>query len=240
MKATLAGKHKALELFMDSLLSGEVGPQVATLALFGSVAKNRPRLESDIDVLVVALDRLEEVSSACAEIALDIMLKENQRIEYIVTCIDSYRRKDSYFLRKIGEEGKEIYSMSEEERSKGEARNHLSLAAEYLRQSRSNLELQNYRLLTDGAYNAAELAAKGLLLLKGKEIPKTHGAIVQLFAQEWVKSGDVSRELGRRFNKILETRNRARYDLHAEIGRNLAEETLQVAEAIVRELENRI
>lgn len=125
MKATFAGKHKALELFRNSLLSSPVGPQVAALALFGSVAKDRSRLESDIDLLVVALDRLEEVSSACAEIALDIMLKENERIEYLVTCIDSYQRRDSYFLRKIGEEGKEIYSMPEPERKKGEARNYL-------------------------------------------------------------------------------------------------------------------
>ena len=151
-------KQAALNFFLEQLLSSKTGASIAKVILFGSLARKEAKPDSDIDIYVVAINKLEEVAVACDEASLDTTLQFDEGVEPIVGCIDEFRTcTASYFFRKVLEDHEEVYTMPNEEISKGEAANFLALATEYLCQSRSNLPLGNYRLLIDGAYNAAEL-----------------------------------------------------------------------------------
>ena len=233
-------KYEALDFFIRHLLADEVRKSVAKIILFGSLAEGRAEEESDIDLFIVALDDLPAVSRRCAEASLETTLRYGEQVEPIVGCVDRYLRDDSYFFHQVLRGGEEVYTVEEEEIRRGQARAFLLLAIEYLKQSRSNLELGNYRLLVDGAYNAAELSAKGLLVLKGEAIPWRHGGLIQRFSELYIKSGELSREIGRGLNRGLELRNRARYEYHTEITRQDAEEVLALAEELVEALEDRL
>lgn len=233
-------KREALDFFTQKLLTSEVKDSIAKIILFGSFLKGKTKADSDIDLFIAALDNLNAVSDICAELSLEALFKYGERIEPLVGSIKDLRRNDSYFTRRVLKGGKEIFSMKEEALRKGEAGNSLNLAVEYLNQSRANLELGNFRLIVDGAYNAAELCAKGLLLLKGEEIPKRHGSIVKRLSEAYIKTGELPREIGRAFNRSLEIRSKARYEYHAAITEHEAKEMLKLAEEFVKALEDRL
>jgi uncharacterized protein (UPF0332 family) len=90
-----------------------------------------------------------------------------------------------------------------------------------------------YRLAVDAAYNAAELCAKGLLLLKLNNIPTSHGGIIGMFGELFVKTEVVPNQIGRGLNKNLQLRNKARYDCHALITKEDAEKAIDLAKKLV-------
>lgn len=92
----------------------------------------------------------------------------------------------------------------------------------------------------DGAYNACELCCKGLLLLQLKDIPRTQGGIVQKFGELYVKPKMVPELTGRQLNLSLDLRNKIRYDFHARIDREGADEVLKLAEVLSDTLENQL
>lgn len=91
------------------------------------------------------------------------------------------------------------------------------LAREYLKDSQNALEYGGFRVATDAAYNAAELAMKIAILLKEHAIPRRHGGISQLFSSLYIKKGPLEKTMGRIISDGLEFRNNARYDENAEI-----------------------
>lgn len=236
----LEQKHEALDFFIRHLLTDGVKESIAKIVLFGSLARGETAPESDIDLFIVALDHLPAVSRRCAEASLETALRYGEQVEPIVGCVDQYLLEGSYFSHHVLRNGKEIYSIDEGEIRRGQARTFLLLAIEYLDQSRSNLELGNYRLLVDGAYNAAELCVKGLLVLKGESIPRRYGRIIGRFSELYIKGGEIPREVGRGLNRGLELRNRARYEYHSEITQRDAEEMLALAEELVAALEDQL
>lgn len=240
MEMLTAEASEALDFFVNYLRASDEKDRIARLILFGSVLDGQAEADSDIDVFVEVLDDPTAVSELCAEASLETMLKYGLRIEPIVGPTNRYFQPDSYFSRQVLKEGKAIYSMPEEEIRRGEARNLMLLAIEYLEQIRPNLELGSFRLVVDGAYNTAELCVKGLLRLRGKAIPRKHGAIVQTFSESYIKEGALPRDVGRLLNRGLELRNRARYQYHTEITQADAETMLALAEELVRILEDRL
>lgn len=236
----IQNKRKALRFFVEQLLSSEVREAIAKIILFGSLKDGKVEEESDIDLFIVALNRLPQVAEACDEASLETALRFDESVQPLVGCIDELRNDHQYFFRRVLENREEVYTMAKEEIQKGEAGNYLALAAEYLEQSRSNLELGNYRLIIDGSYNAAELCAKGLLILKGEDIPRRHGSIIQLFSRLYIKTEELPREIGRALNQGLRLRNRARYEYHAEITEKEATSALDLAEKLVQSLEDRL
>ena len=58
-------KRKTLALFSQIVLSSPIEKYIGRIALFGSLRKNEIRADSDVDVLIVALDKLREVEAAC-------------------------------------------------------------------------------------------------------------------------------------------------------------------------------
>ena len=196
--------------------------------------------ESDIDLLIVALNWLQQVGETCDEASLETALRFDESIQPLVACIDELRYSNAYFFRRVLENQEEVFTMAEEEIQKGEAGNYLALAVEYFEQSRSNLALSNYRLIVDGSYNAAELCAKGLLILKGEDIPKKHGTVVQIFSRLYIKGEELPQEIGRALNQGLRLRNRARYEFHADITEREAKAALDLAEKMVKALEDKL
>ena len=96
---------------------------------------------------------------------------------------------------------------------------------------------QHIRGIVDLAYNSAELCAKAWLLLVGAEVPRTHGGIVVRFSEQVVRPGKVPAELGRRLNRLLERRHRARYDPQATLLPHEAQEALELCGELIRSLE---
>lgn len=233
-------KWKALRFFIQHLLSSEVKDSIAKIILFGSLKDGKVEEGSDIDLFIVALNWLQQVGETCDEASLETALRFDESIQPLVVCIDELRNSDVYFFRRVLENQEEVFTMAEEEIQKGEAGNYLALAVDYFEQSRSNLELSNYRLIIDGSYNAAELCAKGLLILKGEDIPKKHGSVVQVFSRLYIKSEELPREIGRALNQVLRLRNRARYEYHADITEREAKAALDLAEKMVKVLEDKL
>lgn len=225
-------KRKALKFFSSHLLSSPGGKHVGKIILFGSLVNNEIQAESDVDVLILALDNLNEVEDAAAEASLDTGLEIGESVEPLVYCVGERRYPSSYFLYSITCNGEEIYSMDEDQIRKEESRGYRDLAAEYLIGSINCLTNGDFRLAVDAAYNAAELCAKGLLLFKLDKLPSSHGGVVIKFSELFIKVGLASRDIGRSLNKALASRNKSRYDRHARIGKEDAEEVQRIAEAM--------
>jgi len=158
----------------------------------------------------------------------------------LVYCIDDFRYVPSNFLYSALRRGKEIYAVPEEELIVRETRNYLELARDYLSQAKNSFNVGDLRLAVDGAYNACELCCKGLLLLKLNEVPRTHGGIVQKFGELYVRTKIVPELTGRRLNLGLDLRNKARYDFHARMAGEDADEVVKLAEALIETLASRL
>src|SRR3990170_527507 len=231
-------KQKAAQEFTQLLLSSEVRREIVKIVLFGSVSQGGAKEESDIDLLIIASGNLHKVRDASAEASFQTWLRFHEGVEPLVYCIDSLRFGNSSFLEQVLRKGQEVFSVTDDERLKKEARDYLSLAEQYLDSARRNLSQGDLRVAIDVAYNAAELCAKSLIFLKGAEIPGSHGGVVNRFGELYVVSGEISKDLGRSLNRHLELRNRARYDPHAEITPEGAKGVVGLAEEMVRILSN--
>jgi uncharacterized protein (UPF0332 family)/predicted nucleotidyltransferase len=240
--AILERKYRAIDDFSRRLLTSDVRDAIAKIILFGSVRKKEGvRADSDVDLLVLAAHSLDEVAEACLDISFETNVDLGESIEPLVYCLDTLRFPASYFVYYNLKTGEEIYSMDEERLRREESRGYLDLAREYRRSAQNSLSVGDYRLAVDGAYNAAELCAKGLLILKMEDLPTSHGGIVGKLGELYVRTGILPREMGRQLNKGLSLRAQARYDYHARIGEDEAKTMLNLAAdlmaALSRELE---
>ena len=101
---------------------------------------------------------------------------------------------------------------------------------------------ENVRLVIDGAYNTAEICIKSLLLLKLKEVPKTHGGVVQKFGEYYIKTSLLPKETGKLSNRMLRYRNLARYDAQNKEVENvqIGKESIKFAEQMIKYLEKQM
>ena len=157
----LNSKRLAIDDFTKRLLSSEAGEAVAKILLFGSVLKGSARKDSDIDLMVIASGRLEQVTEACSDARFETLLKQKEGVETIVHCLDEWRFPTSYLVWQVKKNGEEIYTIEEKEIRRAEAQGYLEIAGHYLDAARRNMEAEDYRVAADLAYNGAELSAKG-------------------------------------------------------------------------------
>ena len=232
-------KQKALDFFLDELLKTEARDSIAKVILFGSLLKGEAKEESDIDLLVVALDSPRKVSNACADAAFEAALANGESVEPLVRCIDEARYPRSYFVYSTLKRGREVYSMNSQELKRRESRNYLALGEEYLDGSRDALQRGFFRIAVDAGYNACELAIKGLLLSRLSDLPGSYGGIVNKFGDIYVRSGELPKELGRQIRLALEKRNNARYEPHAQITKEEAEDMVALGEKLRLVLEHK-
>ena len=130
--------------------------------------------------------------------------------------------------------------MDEEELKDREVKDYLALAQEYLEMAEVSLANGKYRVAVDTAYNAAESCARGLLLLKLPELPRSHDGLITKFSELYVKDGPLPRKLGSSMNIMLKLRSRARYDANGLIEKRMAEDAIELAEAMMNALRGRI
>jgi uncharacterized protein (UPF0332 family) len=233
----IAKKRKALNRFSRYLLSTQEGKNVGKIILFGSLVRGEVRDSSDVDVLILASGNLNEVENAAADAAFEAGMEFGESVEPLVYCLDELRYPSSYFLYNVSRKGEEIYSMDEAQMRREESRGYRDLALEYLEGAMDSLKTGHPRLAVDAAYNAAELCAKGLLLLKMDKIPTSHGGVVIKFSEIYIKEGLVERNAGRAMNKALAVRNKSRYDRHALIGSREAKEVFKLTEDMIQILD---
>jgi uncharacterized protein (UPF0332 family)/predicted nucleotidyltransferase len=231
-------KRNALNRFSRYLLSSPEGRHVGKILLFGSLAHGEVTDGSDIDVLILAAGNLNAVENAAADAAFEAGMDFGESVEPIVYCLDEVRYPSSYFLYNVSRRGEEIYSMDEAQIRREESRGYRDLALEYLDGAVDSLKGGHPRLAVDAAYNAAELCAKGLLLLKMDQLRASHGGVVIKFGEKYIKPGLVERDIGRAMNKALALRNKSRYDRHAMIGTKEVNEVIQLTNNMIRLLDS--
>ena len=95
-------------------------------------------------------------------------------------------------------------------------------------------------LAVDAAYNAAELAAKALILCKQDDLLGSDGGIVSTFGQLYVKTQEVNKSIGRELNRTLQLRNLARYKPDSLLNKQDAEALLKLAEELITTLSDKI
>ncbi|MDI6786213.1 MAG: HEPN domain-containing protein [bacterium] len=232
-KISIDSKWKALEYYQRMLLRSKIRKHIAKIILYGSLAKGIAKENSDIDILIIALDEISEIKKLCLDISFETALKFGESIEPLIYCIDETRFIESYFLYQILNNGKEIYLMDKEEIKEKEWKNYLRLAIEYQDIALCSFKEELYRGVVDAAYNSAELCAKGCLLTILDEIPSTHGGVVQKFGEIFVLSGKIEKSIGRELNSVLYSRNKARYDYHVKITKEDAEEALKLTSKMI-------
>lgn len=241
MDPILERKYGALEDFIARVRSSPVGEQVARMILYGSVLRGDAGPESDVDLLVVATGDVRAVGQALGDIAFEVMLEHGEMVSPMVYCPDEYRHPH-YFLRKVRETGQEVYRVDEQTMRRQEAQDLLTLAQGYLEMARALRGRREYiRGVIDMAYNAAELSAKGMLLLREGEWPKTHSGVVQQFSRIFIVDEPVVESgVGRAFRQALDWRNRARYDPHATLTEADADDVIGVAEKLTDLLQREV
>lgn len=228
-----------LERFKKHLLSSAVRNSIGKIILFGSHAKGTAVPDSDIDVLLVLTDGLEAEKSVLNEV-YEFMTEQSTSLEVVTSSVTEFFFSPDYFLRNISHYGREIYSMSEEALKLAAVRELKGLAEEYLESAEEVLDRGRLRLAIDAAYNACELAAKGLILLKQDDLPGSHGRVVSSFGQLYVKTGEVEKQIGRDLNLALKLRNEARYKPGALLRRENAVELLSLARRLLEFIEEKM
>jgi len=230
-------KQEALDLFIKELFKNGVKDKIAKIILFGSVAEGKAQKDSDIDILVAATGSPEEVSCACDGVASEVGLITGESVEPLIHFAEELRVISSYFIYQVLKYGKEVYTMDEKRLRKEEALAYLDLANEYLEIAKKNLEFGKYRGSVDAAHNACELVAKAFLLQKIEKLPTSHGAVMNRLGELYIRNGELPREFGPKLRKALRDRNMARYEPHAMITKEMAEEIIALGEELVKLLE---
>ncbi len=216
----------------DFLLRSEVSEYIAKIILFGSQAKNIATAYSDIDILIFTTNG-KSAERHLLDRVYDFMVENNVPIEVMTAHINDLVVVQDYFLYNILTYGIEVYSMEKQALKQIMISNLLDLCAEYLESSKKVLELNLLRLTIDAAYNATELAVKALILLKQDDLPGSHGGIVNVFGQLYVKTNEVEKDLGRTLNMALKLRNEARYRPDVIVSLDNAQFMIDLAEKLM-------
>jgi len=220
------------------LLNGPGGDRVARIVLFGSAARGEAEPESDVDLLILGLGELKELQKCASDTAFDMLMEGSDYISPMIYGLFEAEYPSTWFLYNSLQLGREVYKMDEVELRRKEAQAWWSLAVEYLEQARLAGQAESFRLAVDGAYNAAELAAKGLLVLRVERLPTSHGRLNQIFSREYVATGELDRTLGHRLSTSLTLRGKARYDRDAVITAEHVTEVATLAQEIIDLLEH--
>ncbi len=214
------------------LRHSKIGDKIVKILLFGSQAKHTATEDSDIDILIFTSNG-KSVEKSLMDIVYDFMLQHKAPLEVLTAGVDELFFGQDYFLQNIVGYGVEIYSMEKDQIKKIMLTELITLAEEYLEAAREIIPRRHLRLAIDAAYNAAELVAKAMILLKQEDLPGSHGGVVSLFGQLYVLSGEVDKELGRSLHLALKWRNEARYKPNALVSQENAQYVVNLAQDLL-------
>ncbi|MCL2116461.1 MAG: nucleotidyltransferase domain-containing protein [Methanobrevibacter sp.] len=80
-------------------------PEIEKIILFGSVARNEDKKESNIDILIIAMNK-DKIENQIYDKAFDVFLKENEDISVKIFSLKDYEyNKDTDFILNVEKEG---------------------------------------------------------------------------------------------------------------------------------------
>jgi uncharacterized protein (UPF0332 family)/predicted nucleotidyltransferase len=223
----------------EYLLSSSEKEKIAKVILFGSHAKGEATPSSDIDILIVLTDGSRSEKSLLDSV-YEFMIDRNAPLEVVTANLTQFCLSPDYFLHNVTRYGLEVYSMGKKDLKIAALNELKTLAEEYLESASEVLATNHIRLAIDAAYNASELAAKGLILLKKDDIPGSHGGVIGLFGQLYVKTNELEKELGRSLNQALMLRNEARYMPGARLSKEQAQSVIKLAAKLLEFIEKKL
>jgi len=113
-----------------------------------------------------------------------------------------------------------------------EAKMLLEKSKRKLKRAKEALNDKDYDSALGDAYRCVELTMRALLIARGiTRLPKTHGGLLQLFAQNLVETNAFPKELAKKIGKLASYRARADYEpIFTE--REEAEEAIRIGEEV--------
>lgn len=109
---------------------------------------------------------------------------------------------------------------------------HLERADVSLKASQTLAQGGYYDIAASRAYYAAFYAASAILLQEGVDVSK-HSGVIALIHQRYVKTGKLSKEMGKGLNWLFELRAVGDYGITAHVSEEEAELAIQTAESLV-------
>jgi len=227
---------KKVNEFGERLLMSQVRDEIVKICLFGSVVKEgKLRKDSDVDLLIV-VNNGGKTKEEIMNLSFEFQMDKGFPIEPIICSIEEIFPIRDYFIYNCLTYGVEVYSMEKDKIKYQNCEHFKRLAEEYIDGAINSKEEGFFRLAVDAAYNAAELAMKGLILLIRDDLPGSHGGIVGKFGELYVKSGKFDKAIGRQINQSLDLRNQARYKFSAIIGKEEAESTIKLGLYLIEQM----
>jgi uncharacterized protein (UPF0332 family) len=234
-------KLNAAADFAARLLNSSIGDRVARIVLFGSVAGGVARPNSDVDVMIFAGVPPKVLSEATAEAAWDATVEWAELVSPLTYPRGRLFQPRPYVVYNALKRGREIYAMEEEEVRYQEALGLYKKARQHLDDAHAMIGQAIFTFAIVGAYTAAELAAKALVILKpGVELPYTHGGLVQIFSREDVKTGEAPREWSRLLEVKLQLRTRALYEPDVTPEKEDAQSVIDLAQEMLDFLQRKL
>ncbi len=234
-------KLNAAADFAARLLNGPVGNRVVRIILFGSVAGGVAGPNSDVDIMVFANAPRQQLSKAAGEAAWEATLEFGELVAPLTYPLSRLFYQRPYVVYDTLRRGREIYAMDEGIVRREEILNLRRKAEENLMDAEAVLKQGITSLAVVGAYTAAELAAKALILLKPSlELPHTHGGTLQMFSREYVKTGEAPRTWARLLDENLRLRSGALYDPDVTATPEQAQSTIRLAQEMLDFLQRKL
>jgi uncharacterized protein (UPF0332 family) len=223
-------KLNAAADFTARLLNGPIGDKIARIILFGSVAGGVAGPNSDVDILVFGFAHPKVLRRFAAEAAWDTSVEWAEQVAQITYGVSDLLQPRSYLIYNALKRGREIYTMDESQVRRLGAEAIYRKAERHLTQAEAAFADELFELSIVGAYTAAELVAKALILIKSEgELPYTHGGLINRFGELYAKTGEVPRQWGRLLNEKLDVRSRSLYDERVTMGPDDAQSVLDLA-----------
>lgn len=227
--------------FVARLLDSPAGPSIARILLFGSVARGEARPNSDVDVMTFGGLQLDDLKEYTAQAAWEATVEWGEQVAQLTFGLGDLFQPRTYLVYNALKRGKELYAMEEQEARRLEAQNLYRKAQRHSEQARHATANQDFELAVVGAYTAAELAAKALVLLKaGVDLLSTHGGLIQIFGREYIKTGEAPKHWGRMLSVGLESRGTALYNTAVMTDSRDAQTMLDLAQEMLDFLEQKI
>ncbi len=251
-KRGLNARYREVARRFSDVILRELGGAIHSVVLYGSVARNQARRESDIDVLIIGTEK--GLHRRLSGIADDLMEREPfepfMGLFYLTKRqFQVLHRRRSSFLGNVLREGLVLYddgTLAEirtrsgvgmtTEGSRQYAEDYLREAGEALKEAEILLEQGFRKGAINRAYYAMFYAATAALYADEASLPRKHSSLINLFRTRLVETGKVERTFHTDLASAFRLRQRSDYEVHAQIGESDIEETVRRAEAFVREM----
>ncbi len=238
---------KALRKFRTRLKEILNNGELKSLILYGSKARGERHPGSDIDLLVVydpvrggKRNRIRNVAHQIAEEFVEQAVIDIHPLVFTIKQLAEHEAVGMPLLHNVAREGIILEGepiMPEPMDRKHWSSFHIEEAKETLKEARLLLDNGSIRRPISMAFFIYEHAMRAALAAKGI-IPKSHTGTQTLFSLHFVKTAIVPSKFSTHFNRMLEDRNDAEYEMKIPFTPEDAERALARAEELLTVVEN--